>query len=393
MIRRQPPVYSPLGAGALYRAFRTAWAPTGEGARTTLSAILESRYDADRVILTGSGTEALTAAIRVAHPEEDAPVALPAFTCYDVGTAAVGAGRPIILYDVDPTTLGPDWASLEAALTSGARTIVVASLYGVPVDWDRVQDLATRHDAAVIEDAAQGVGASWRGRPLGSLGPVSVLSFGRGKGWTGGRGGAVLLRGETASLEEPYRVGTTAIREASVALAALAQWILTRPSLYELPRRLPWLHLGETRYHEPNPPQRMPRVAAALAAAVIDEVDRESALRRRTATLLRSGAARNPEIELPVEPEHGVSGYLRLPCRVLSSRERDRILSDLAAVGVAPSYPRSLDRVPQIRDHLARTDSVPGAEALAAELVTLPTHSLLERRDTERLEAGLAPRK
>ena len=55
-----------------------------------------------------------------------------------------------------------------------------------------IAEIAERHGLAVVEDAAQGLGATWRGRPLGSFGDVSVLSFGRGKGWTGGVGGALL---------------------------------------------------------------------------------------------------------------------------------------------------------------------------------------------------------
>ncbi len=108
-------------------------------------------------------------------------MALPAFTCYDIASAAVGAGVRVALYDVDPDTLGPDPASLERVLAAGAGAVVAGPLYGVPLEWDALRALADRHGALLIEDAAQGHGASWRGRPLGSLGDLSVLSFGRGK--------------------------------------------------------------------------------------------------------------------------------------------------------------------------------------------------------------------
>ena len=85
--------------------------------------------------------------------------------------------------------------AFESAFREGATIAVVASLYGMPIGWNDVRSAAAAHGVLVIEDAAQGHGASWQGQPLGSLGDLSVLSFSRGKGWTGGYGGALLSRG------------------------------------------------------------------------------------------------------------------------------------------------------------------------------------------------------
>src|SRR6059058_4042732 len=149
--------------------------------------LVRALYRAQETVLLGSGTQALELAIRVATrvAAEQCAVALPAFSCYDVATAAVGARMRIALYDVDPGTLGPDLDSLAAALASGARIVVAAPLWGTPVDWGAVERCAAPFGAVVIEDAAQGHGAEWRGLPVGSFGALSVLSFGRGKGWTG----------------------------------------------------------------------------------------------------------------------------------------------------------------------------------------------------------------
>ena len=76
--------------------------------------------------------------------------------------------------------------SVRRALQQGARVIVVSPLYGLPIEWEELSRLASEFGAEIIEDAAQGHGAAWRGRPLGTLGQISILSFGRGKGWTGG---------------------------------------------------------------------------------------------------------------------------------------------------------------------------------------------------------------
>src|SRR5690606_26401684 len=178
--------------------------------------------------------------------------------------------------------LAPDIVSQVRFLRAGARVVVVSPLYGIPVDWEAIQALCDAHGAVLVEDAAQGHGAAWRGRPLGALGPVSVLSFGRGKGWTGGRGGALLLRGAAAvDVEAVDRTAATSpIGEAGVLAGSLAQYVLGRPAVYALPRALPWLHLGETRYRPPVPPAPMTRTAAALLRASKDEADREAGLRR-----------------------------------------------------------------------------------------------------------------
>ncbi len=194
MLRHQLPAYSPLSGASLGRALLHAFGPGMDG-QAELTAMLEREYRADRALLLGSGTQALQVAIALAMRHVgDAVVALPAFSCFDVAAAAVGAHARIKFYDLDPTTLAPDPRSLESALARGARVAVIAPLYGFPVDWDALADLLVRYGAMAVEDAAQGDHAEWRGRKLGSLGPISVLSFGRGKGWTGGSGGALLIR-------------------------------------------------------------------------------------------------------------------------------------------------------------------------------------------------------
>src|SRR5262245_42349438 len=142
MIRHQLAVYSPISAGGLLRAAGAAFEPPA-AATARLSALLRQVYEADEAILVGSGSQALQLAItESARSYADAPiVALPAFTCYDVATAAVGAGFPVILFDVNPATLEPDFESVRAALQAGARIVVVSPLYGFPVDWTTLTSL------------------------------------------------------------------------------------------------------------------------------------------------------------------------------------------------------------------------------------------------------------
>jgi perosamine synthetase len=390
VLRWVPPAHSPVRLASVAAA--AAGYRFGEDPRLRLERILRRAYDAQCAVLTGSGTQALELAIRAAwqlRPGSDT-VALPSFGCYDLASAAVGAGAGIALYDLDPGSLGPDLASLEACLAGGVRVAVIAPLYGIPVDWETLEALADRYGALLIEDAAQGHGASWRHRPLGSLGRLSVLSFGRGKGWTGGGGGALLLRGEGMMAQvQVTRPGSSA----SPLAAAAAQALLSRPYLYALPRSLPALALGETRYHPPAPIRCMGAGPAALVLASRSEAAIEGAARRSAAERIRDALGGEYEGRLPVPPVESRPGFLRFPIllpdglRSLSHPGRGLRL------GAAAAYPSTLADLPQVRERLEGGPSEwPGARRLVRELVTLPTHGRVREGDERALLRLVPPR-
>ncbi|HUC40667.1 MAG TPA: DegT/DnrJ/EryC1/StrS family aminotransferase [Gemmatimonadales bacterium] len=375
---RQPPAHSPLSWGAL-RASAGAVLRRREDARPALRQLLAGEFATDDVALFASGTQALQVALTGLAPT----VALPAFTCFDVATAAVGADLRVTLYDVDPVTLTPDLDSLRGALADGAGIIVVAPLFGLPADWEAVQSLAAAAGAVLVEDAAQGAGASWQGRPLGSLGGMSVLSFGRGKGWTGGGGGALLTRRRNVPLISSK--GHDRGGDLRAVSRAAVQWTFGRPALYGIPAALPWLGLGETRYRDPVQPRPLPRAAASLLLHGAAAAERETEERKRRAARLLEMVTRRPGIEPIVPLQRGVPGYLRLPLRLkggLSGLANPQVAVRL---GAARSYPRPISELPAVNARLVRRWRWPGAEELARDLITLPTHSLLTTDDLERL--------
>ncbi len=387
---RQPPVHSPLPWSTL-RAGGAALV-TGRDPRPALGALLAREFAAERVRLLASGTQALqTALVEAARSAGgDVIVALPAFTCFDVATAAVGAGVRVALYDLDPRTLSPDLDSLTAALTAGARIVLVTPLYGVPVQWRALIDCAAAVGATVIEDAAQGFGALWRGRPLGSLGTASVLSFGRGKGWTGGRGGALLTRGGAGG-NGGNGTGVGLWREAGVLALATAQWAFARPAAYGIPAALPWLGLGETRYHDPVTPRALPRVSAGLLVRGFAGALHESGERRRRARRLLELLALATGVH-PIEPPAETTpGYLRLPLRVSGGLGGLADPEIATRLGAAPSYPSALGDLAPIRARLVGpARRWPGAQDLVRDLITLPTHSLLNPGDLAALARAVA---
>jgi hypothetical protein len=390
-LRYQLPVYSPLSLQALRVAARATL--SGEDPRPTLARSLAEEFDAGSVVLCGSGTDALARGIRLATSRvgKGAAVALPAYSCFDVATAAIGAGLPITLYDLDPNNLGPDLDSLRSALAEGVGVVVVAPLYGMPVDWAAIEEVTAPAGAILIEDAAQGQGASWRGRRLGSMGPFSVLSFGRGKGWTGGAGGALLERGGGRAGGEPAEPTSNGV----ILLSTMVQWAIGRPALYGLPASIPWLGLGETVYREPGQSREMARGAAAMIGATREAAAAAAVERRLLADffLRRLQGGGILQSVVPVTPVPGaLPGYLRLPLRIPGGAAFAKS-AVVRRFGIAPGYPSTLGKLSALRSRLQGGDrSYPGAEVLVRELVTLPTHPLVSPPDRERIFDLLAGR-
>jgi perosamine synthetase len=379
--RHQLPVHSPLPMGAVLPAV-AAWLRPGADPRLRLAEELRAHYGANACVPCGSGTQALQLALRLAlrGVESDARVALPAFSCYDLAAAAVHAGQPVLLYDLDPDTLAPDPDALERTLRAGARVVVAAPLYGMPLDWQALRTQCDAHGALLIEDAAQGAGADWQGRPLGAWGDLSVLSFGRGKGWTGGRGGALLLRGGFAdALMEAQPAPGGAHAEASALAGAAAQNLLGRPALYGVPMSIPWLRLGETVYHPPRPVVTLPRAAAAMLLATRGAAEREAGARRHNAAVLLAGLEPRQGVRTVQPLPGGEPGYLRLPLRLDAGLAGFADPGAALRLGIAPSYPQPLSALPPLRTLLADRTDLPGSLELARTLITLPTHSLLTR--------------
>lgn len=386
-LRAQPPVHSPLSLGALAGGVTAALSRRAAlRARARVLERLQADYGARVVLLTDSGTSALALALRIAADARPGPVALPAFSCYDIASAADAARVPFLLYDLDPNTLAPEPESLTRALGNGAGAVVVVHLFGVPVDLARVREQMGA-PAILIEDAAQAVGSTIGGRPAGAHGQLAVLSFGRGKGTTGGRGGALLVH--DARLSDPVTALESELADATAGAAGglIVQWLLSRPSLYALPLSLPFLRLGETLYHAAGRPRRMARFGLGVLARTQARAAAEAAARRTHAKRLLDAAASVPGVRVYAAPPGAQPGYLRFPLLLPADAVAAGRTSESRRLGIWPSYPRSLADLPGFGERLVNSkDDFPGARTLAERLVTLPVHSQLRPRDIAALE-------
>jgi len=314
---------------------------------------------------------------------------MPAYGCYDVATAADGADVPVLLYDMHPHTLAPDLEQLRATLRQGAAAVVVVHLYGWPVDLAAVQRLAAEAGAVVIEDAAQAAGGTLNERPAGTQGSLAVLSFGRGKGLTGGSGGALLANDDAGerALERVRGLLREPRRGWPELVAIAAQLLLERPNLYAFPAALPFLRLGQTIYREPRPLRAPTSVSCPVIAATWALAEREVEVRRRNAARLFDELRRQPGFETMRASPHARPGYLRLPLLASPDARRAAVEARARRLGIAVGYPKLLcDLGPFGQRCLNRSVPFPGGRLLTARLCTLPTHGRLEEHDLERLE-------
>lgn len=398
-MRRQLPVHSPLGPGQILSAALAALA-RGDDERAALRDELRRRFDAGSVILTGSGTHALQLVLQrlPSGGLQEVTVALPGYSCYDLVSAAVGASVRVRFYDIEPVSLTPDVDSLRAALREGVSAVVVGNLYGYPLNWTALRSECEAAGVPLIEDAAQGIGTITDEGPGGTLGDATVLSFGRGKGWTGGGGGALLLRGSAgdwisgsgiSSVSDGRLDQASRFRGARSLAVTAAAWMLGRPGLYRIPTSIPGLGLGETHYREPTPPTDISSFSAGLARRTADDAREVVGVRRRRAERLAAGirGSEGTRDRLRIcEPVGGAdaAAFLRLPLVADDFERARRILRAGPDLGFAAGYPRPLHRLPQAKALLARArrphdrqEAVPtlhGSERLAACIVTLPTH-------------------
>jgi dTDP-4-amino-4,6-dideoxygalactose transaminase len=385
-LRRQLPVYSPLEPRAIAGGVIGGLLGPGGEPEQALRGRLRERFSADEVVLTASGTHALQLALSCLEPRAgDVPaVALPAYSCFDLVTAAVGAGVRVRFYDVDLVSLGPDLDSLRGAARAGVSGVVAGNLHGFPLDRPAIRAICVDAGVPLIEDAAQGVGSGPADAPGGTVGDATVLSFGRGKGWTGGGGGALLLRRAAVGWRDRFSIGEPAAG-ARAALVTAAAWMLGRPGLYGVPSSVPALGLGETRYKEPTRPSAISSFSAALAlrteAASMAAISERRAVAERWAEELERASI---DAFVPCRAAAGPSAcsFLRLPLVARDARLADELARRAGRFGVARSYPTALHHLPQARPLIEReAPHLPGSEHLAAALVTLPTHGWVRESD------------
>jgi len=325
-----------------------------------------------------SGTASLAAAIGVAirnKPVEKPEVILPAYGCPDIVSAAVFSGAKPVLVDLENDRPWMNLERLSASINSNTVAVVAVDLLGIPERIASIRNLMGRADALLIEDSAQAFPLPVE-KPFWE-GDLVVLSFGRGKPVTLLGGGAVLVRDPVLGRllpEGARQCGSGRL----FRLTALLYNLMSSPYLYWIPQGLPFLRLGDTRFHpltaiEAMDPARLRLLDLNVSKYQYDKNHVQVAL---SDIAKETGGSGGVVIDLPgacrVQTHRRL---LRYPLLV-QTEWRDRVYHRLRNAGLGPSllYPSSLPRIHGLENLLQSQGDFPAADAFARRILTLPTH-------------------
>ena len=156
----------------------------------------EEKTGVSKCLLTTSCTHATEMSALLLDIKEGDEVIMPSYTFVSTANAFVLRGARVVFTDIRPDTMNLDETKIEAAITEKTRAIVPVHYMGVGCEMDTIMDIAKRHHLAVVEDAAQAVMATYKGRALGAIGDFGNYSFHETKNYSCGEGGALLIRDE-----------------------------------------------------------------------------------------------------------------------------------------------------------------------------------------------------
>ena len=332
--------------GAVERVLDGGRFVLGEEARA-LEADLAARAGVRHGVGVGSGTDALRLALAAVGVRPGDEVITPAFSFVASASTIVMAGACPVFVDVEPD-------ALERALTSRTRAIIAVHLYGHPAPLDRIADLAHRRSVALVEDAAQAIGASWEGRRIGGWGDAACLSFYPTKNLGACGDGGMLLTG--------------------------------RDDVAAHLRRL--RHHGDSgRYEhvELGYCTRLDEVQAAMLRVKLRRLDAWTEARRRLAGRYRAGLAGLP-IGLPVEDPRARHIYHQFVIRHPQRDALAKVLADLG-VGTMVHYPRAVPEQPLFGENAERR--WPQAWRAAREVLSLPCYPEMSDAEADEVVAAV----
>ena len=307
----------------------------------------------------------LLEALKRKDAERRDEVLIPGYTCYSVAASVAKAGLKIRVYDIDPQTLSPDPNSLRRSASSRTLAIISQHLFGIPTPIDGLKEIAQKTGAYLIEDAAQGLGGTLNGRPLGTMGDFGFFSFGRGKPLPVGCGGALVGKDQNVL---PWLESKVASRGYTGLITAAATQVISWPGLYWIPEMLP-LGLGETIFDPHFDVAGMPLMSQRLAEKSMAILDDLNTHRRHLAKTYKEAF---DDEHIISDPKGSTPVYTRFPLMAGPGS----IPKELKRLGVRRMYPKAVTDEKTIKPYLGNQQvSTLGAAQIARNLITLPTHT------------------
>jgi dTDP-4-amino-4,6-dideoxygalactose transaminase len=324
--------------------------------------LLAGAVGAPHCAAVSSGTAGLHLCMRLAGVGPGDEVITSPYSFVASANCAIYEGATPVFADIHPSTLNLDPAAVEAAVTPRTKAIVAVDIFGYPCELDELLAVAARHGLAFVEDSCEALGASYKGRPLGSHGHPAVFAFYPNKQITTGEGGAVT----TGSAEE---------HELLVSLRN--QGRLETSS---------WLQHGRLGFN-----YRLDDISAALGIGQLEKLDRILEARRAVAASYEELLA-GVEVETPL-PDDGdhVRSWFVYVVKLPRGVDRDGVLARLAGEGIAGApYLPSIHLQSYMRERYGFAEGLcPVSEDASGRTMAIPFHARLSREDQERVVDAL----
>ncbi len=345
----------------------------GDGVNTKrCEQILESLFPGARVLLTSSCTHALEMSALLLGIKPGDEVIVPSFTFSSTANAFALRGAKLVFADIRADTLNIDESHLESLITARTKALVVVHYAGVACEMESILATTGDHDIAVIEDNAHGFLGSWHGQPLGTLTPMSALSFHESKNITCGEGGALVIN------DRAYSDRAEIIREKGTDRSRFFRGLIDKYS---------WVDIGSSYV--------MSDVLAGCLLGNIEDREEIQRLRQsvweRYSVELRSWATENgvqlPKVPVGAEqPAHLF--YVVMP----NEHDRDRFISHMKERGVGTAFHyQPLHRSKMAIDSGWASNECPITDRISGRLVRLPVYPSLTLAELNHvLEATVA---
>lgn len=378
---------------AVVKVLRGDWLTQGPNI-AAFEAALAARVGAKHAVAVATGTAALHCACYAAGVGVGDEIITAPLTFSATGNCALYLGASVKFVDIRADTYCLDPEKLEAAITPNTKAIIPIDYTGQPADMDEINEIAMRHGIAVIEDSAHALGATYKGRPVGSLAAMSIFSFHPVKHLAMGEGGLIATdNDELAAALRLFRTHGITNDDAAMRLVLQASDKESGGrAAYNADDRAPWYYeMQELGFN-----YRITDIQCALGLSQLTKLDQFIARRREIAEMYNTAFGRSKLIILPHQEVDRESSWhlymlrLRLGSLTISRRQ---IFEQLRArgIGVHVHY-IPLHLQPYYQDKFGyRRGDFPESEAYYDAALTIPLFPAMRDSDCERvIEAVLA---
>ena len=365
------PSLSGREAEALAAVIASGWVSQGPRVQE-FEAAFAARVGAADAVATTSCTTALQLALYVSGVGAGDEVIVPSLSFIATANAVWQCGATPVFADIHPRTYNLDPAAAERAITPRTRAIMPVHQVGLPAEMNRFLELGASYGVAIIEDAACAVGATYEGRPIGSLGPLACFSFHPRKVITTGEGGMI-------AVQDP---------EVARRLRRLRQHGM---DMSDLARHAAQDVVFET-YPERGWNARMTDMQAALGLCQLEALDDILERRRRLSERYTEAIARMDHLEPPYDPPHVTRTWQSYCVRVRAGApvQRTELMRALLRDGVPTR--RGVMAIHEEASYAGEPVRLPHTEAAAREVLMLPLFADLSYDEQDYVIERLAER-